>query len=61
MEKGKLIDAMEEANRFLKKAGGALKRLEDDKYASISGSKETGACRRASLDLTRSLARLRKP
>ena len=60
MELLKLRDARAEARRFVIKADEAIKRLENDKYASIVGSPETAACRRASLDLTRALAELRK-
>ncbi len=59
MTKEKLFAAMFEARRFLKKAETAMKRFNDDKYAEF-GSKETGAAKRASMDLTRALAELRK-
>jgi len=52
--------AMDEAKRFLAIAEEAEKRLTDDAMVTISGSKETAACRRASMDLTRALAELRK-
>ena len=61
MEAVKLSRTLYEARRFCKKAEEALAKLERDTMASISGSKETAACHRASLDLTRSLAELRKP
>ena len=51
--------AIAEANRFIKKAKLALKKLETDSFASF-GCKETGAAKRASMDLTRSLAELRR-
>jgi len=53
---------IDEAKRFIWKAEQALKRLEDDgkQRYFITGTKESGALRRASLDLTRSLSRLRK-
>jgi len=57
----KLQFAVEECRRFIYKAEDAKKRLKEDKYAGISGSKETAAAKRASLDLTRALAELRKP
>ena len=56
-----LLEAMAEARRFLDMAEEARDRLEHDKYASISGSKEVAAAKRASLDLTRALARMRQP
>ncbi len=59
MTKEKLFEAMTEARRFLKKGEEALKRFKEDKYAEF-GTKETGAVRRASMDLTRSLAELRR-
>lgn len=59
-------DAMEAATTFLKKAENVLDEVErrkgDKGYSSVFyGSKETGALRRASMDLTRALADLRKP
>lgn len=53
--------AIAEAHHFIRAAEAAKKRLEADNMAHISGSKETAACRRASMDLTRALARLRQP
>ena len=53
--------AIEEADRFLRAAKSAQKRIRDDKFALISGSKENGAAKRASLDLTRALAEMRRP
>lgn len=50
-----------ESARFTRKLKAARDRLLQDPIASISGSKETAAARRASMDLTRSLAELRKP
>lgn len=38
----------------------ARERLEADSYANVVGSRETAAARRASLDLTRALADLRR-
>lgn len=60
MEIDKIKESINEARRFQVRAWWAIKRLEKDKMASITGSKETAACRRASLDLTRILAELRK-
>jgi hypothetical protein len=56
----KIDNAMVEAIRFINTAEEwkiALKNVP----GAIYGSKEGGACKRASLDLTRSLAELRKP
>ena len=60
MKREILVRAIIEAEGFLRRAKKAKARLEEDKYAEISGSKETAACKRASMDLTRSLAELRK-
>ena len=54
-----LDDAIKEAERFIKKAELAKERLIDDKFA-WSGTKETGAVKRASMDLTRELVNIRK-
>lgn len=55
----KLIEAMNEAKRFLKKAEELYKKESQNK-GFIWSSKESGALRRASMDLTRALAELRK-
>ena len=60
MNNDKLKIAISEANRFLVKAKELQKAETMNKYTWISGSKESGACRRASMDLTRVLADLRK-
>ncbi|KKL78081.1 hypothetical protein LCGC14_2028480 [marine sediment metagenome] len=52
--------AIIETQRFLEKARLWEARLEIDPMASISGSREGGDCKRASMDLTRVLASLRK-
>ena len=49
------------AFRFIDTAKAWKAKLKADELAYISGSKEGGACKRASMDLTRSLAELRKP
>jgi len=46
-----------ETKRFLKKLTEAKKRVEEDKYAT-HGCKETGAIKRASLDLKNELTRI---
>lgn len=56
----KLDAAINEARRFIVKAGEVKSEWAKDS-ASIWSSKETGACKRASMDLTRALAELRKP
>lgn len=56
----KLLAAIHEAKRFIAKATEARKALIADDLKRITGCKETGAARRASLDLTRALAELRK-
>ena len=57
MTPAKLKAAVEEAKRFIRIAGQVPKT--DDPY--FSPSKETGAVKRASMDLTRVLAELRRP
>jgi hypothetical protein len=64
MKIDKLNIAIAEANRFLKAAKLAQVRIweikaREGEYAVVV-SKETAACRRASMDLTRALAELRK-
>ena len=55
----KLNTAIAEAERFIAKAIAAKRRFKEDKYASF-GNKDTGAVRRASMDLTNVLVELRK-
>ena len=55
----KLNKAVSEAKRFLKKADSAIKRIKsEDEYFYCS--KETGAVRRSSMDLSRELTELRR-
>jgi hypothetical protein len=51
-------EAEQECKRFLKRCTEAKKRIKEDKYA-LYGSKETGALKRSSMDLTRVLVKLR--
>lgn len=55
-----LTTAIGEAERFIEKARLAIDRLEDEEYIAITGSKETAAAKRASMDLSRTLSELRK-
>ncbi|MFW8602526.1 hypothetical protein ACOHYD_13740 [Desulfobacterota bacterium M19] len=55
----KLDKATEIVHRFLEAVKDAKKRLNKDKYASF-GCKETGAVRRASMDVSNILVQLRK-
>lgn len=55
-----LRDSITEAERFIAAARAAIRRLEEDPRSMYAGTKETGAVRRASLDLTRQLAELRR-
>ena len=66
MQPDKIKRAAEEAQRFLKAVRALADREAADKDAAATrrvgnGIKESGAVRRASLDLTRALAEMRKP
>lgn len=66
MQPDKIKCAAEEAQRFLKAIRALADREAADKDAAATrrfgnGIKESGAVRRASLDLTRALAEMRKP
>lgn len=61
MKAEKIDAAAKAAGRFMLAALAAIKRIEEDEMVEITGSKETGALRRASMDLTRALAELRRP
>jgi hypothetical protein len=51
--------AMDEAKEFCRRATIVLSDKETVRFLGISGNKMTGALRRQSLELTRSLARMR--
>jgi len=58
--------AREEALRFVTRCDRLIKRLDGDSYLASYldfgvGCKESGAVNRASMDLTRALADMRKP
>jgi hypothetical protein len=59
-----LTQAEQEAHRFLDKLGALRERLATDedmrRYFGIVGFKETGAVKRASMDLSRALVELRR-
>lgn len=57
--KQRIALAKVEARRFVKIADEALARADREKM-DIAGTKESGSVRRASLDLTRALAEMRK-
>jgi len=59
MNEKKVQFAANEATRFVITAEIYLERLKDE--GEGSGTKESGALRRASMDLTRALAEMRKP
>ncbi len=59
MNEKTLATAIAEAKRFLKAANAAQDGIKSV-YAWV-GTKESGACKRASMDLTRALADLRRP
>ena len=54
-----LNDAIAQAERFVELAEIARQTLRTSEY-KWQGNKETAACRRASMDLTRALAELRR-
>lgn len=61
----KYVEAEEWARHFLKRIDALKKRYNEDedfrRYISITGSAETAAVKRTSMDLTKALAKLRKP
>ena len=59
MRPDKIQEAISEARRFIARAEKALKDYETNKYA-WNGTPATGAAKRASMDLTRALADMRK-
>jgi hypothetical protein len=57
-----LLIAIEEATRFLKAAKEARKSIVHKPWgADFEGNKSTAAAKRASMDLTRALADMRRP
>lgn len=62
MRDKQIFEAAKEAKRFLKAADAYYERRKRGDLTLIdNGCKESGALRRASLDLTRALAAMRKP
>jgi hypothetical protein len=57
-----LLAARDEAERFIRAVDAAAARLSRDgnDLGTITGTAETGAVKRASMDLTRALAELRR-
>ena len=55
-----LLRAIIKAEEFIHRANQAKKKIEENGGVLITGCKETAACRRASMDLTRILAQVRK-
>ena len=64
MTEDDIDDAVVEAKRFLDKVYLFRARIKNDahfhEFYKIVGGKETGAIRRASMDLTRALAKMRR-
>ena len=58
MNQKKLKVAVDEAKRFLKRAKDM--HVHEDNFGGYHSGKESGALRRASMDLTRALADLRR-
>lgn len=66
MRQKAIEEAMAEARKFLNRAAGLLEKAvaerKDHGYERVlSGSPESGALRRQSMELTRALARMRRP
>ncbi len=59
MNENTIEEAIFEARRFITRAILAKAELKTNEYANITGSPHTAACKRASMDLTRVLAKLR--
>ena len=55
-----IYEARREALRFYMVVNLAIEKIEGDKTINITGSKETAAAKRASMDLTRALAEMRR-
>lgn len=53
-----LNEVKAELKRFEKRLNDAIKRIKEDDMVSITGCKETGAVRRAALDLKRELTKI---
>ena len=60
MNQKKIIDAMMEAKKFVKRAEKVLLESRDDDCMFIAGNGRTASLRRQSMELTRALAEMRK-
>lgn len=56
----KIDSVIAEARRFILKATAWKKRIQKDRFYTASASKEGGAAKRASMDLSRSLTEFRR-
>lgn len=61
MNKSSIEKTIKEAEHFIATARTVLKESSSRDDDCIYPSKESGACRRASMDLTRALADMRRP
>lgn len=61
MKRESVEDAKNAAEVFLVRVALWIKRCKADPMVEISSSREGGGLRRASMDLTRALAEMRKP
>lgn len=61
MNDAKVRDAVNEAKRFIKAAEAYRRAVAANAQTYYTYPKESGAVRRASMDLTRTLAEMRKP
>ena len=55
----RLQECQTECRKFIERSNAWIKRLQNDKYIEVC--KEAAACKRTSMDLTRSLTELRRP
>jgi hypothetical protein len=53
--------AIAEAERFIESAKEVRQQAEHTDWLWVTGTRFTGACKRASMDLTRALSDLRRP
>lgn len=60
MNMDKIMRAEKEAKRFLEKVRAVKIRAKEERLIFLSGCRETGALRRASMDLSNALSDLRK-
>lgn len=61
MRRREINEAKKSAKEFIARVSEYEARVSEDDYLELVGTRESGAVRRASMDLTRALSKMRRP